>query len=245
MKALIGITASYLRGDSVDFNHKHLIENREYYLLDQKYCQAVERSGGLPIIIPFSQSIEDIKPLLDQLDGIIFSGGADIHPLYYGEEPQKGLGGVLPHRDQFEMKLMKYLLQKDKFPILAICRGLQILNVVQGGTLYQDLRKEENNAHLCPMIPVNLGAHSALVEKDSLLESILGLEKISVNSYHHQAIKKLGKNLLVNLKAPDGIIEGLEMKGKKLLALQWHPELMDGEVAKTIFDQFISWAEEA
>jgi putative glutamine amidotransferase len=227
MRPLIGITSSY----SWD-NHSHTIPN--------SYVDAVERGGGTPVLLPPTFQI-DVEQLLDAVDGLVLTGGVDVDPQHYGENPRPQLGTIDPKRDDFEIKITKEALRRGK-PILAICRGHQVLNVAAGGTLIQDTTsqvpealKHRQNA------PTYYPSHTVRVQEGSRLHGIFGKGELGVNTFHHQAVKDLGEGLVATAWAPDGVIEAMELAGDTfVLGVQWHPERMiDGEMLK-IFKAFIA-----
>ncbi len=209
------------------------------------YVESVERAGGCPIILSSVDNCETLEPVLDKLDGIIFSGGTDINPFYYNDAPRYGLEEVKPKRDRYEFQLLKTCFEEYSFPILGICRGMQLLNIFQGGTMYQCLEKEkpEGLMHaLMTKFPLHYPSHIVEIEKDSRLFGLVKEKQIYVNSLHHQGVKDIGENLLATAVAPDGIIEGLELPGERfVVAVQWHPEMMSekDEYAKAIFGGFV------
>jgi len=213
--------------------------------LSTYYVESVEAAGGCPLILSRVESCDSIKPVLDQLDGIIFSGGTDINPHYYNDDPRYGLQQVKPGRDQYEFELLRTCLNNYSFPILGICRGLQLLNIYQGGNMYQCLEKEkpEGIMHaLWEKFPMHYPSHAVQVEKDSRLFALIQEEKVLVNSLHHQGIKELGQNLISTARSSDGLIEALELVGDRfVVAVQWHPEIMSTrcEIAASIFKGFI------
>ena len=157
---------------------------------------------------------------------MILSGGHDVDPRFYGEEPLQKIGATWPERDHFDMLLLK-LAEENGIPVLGICRGAQIINVAHGGTLYQDLsyRKELTLKHMQGHTPA-LPTHSMEVEADSKLAEILGKTEFRVNSFHHQLIKDVAPDLKAVATAPDGVVEGIENKKGNVIAVQWHPEML-------------------
>ena len=206
------------------------------------YVHAVEACGGTPVILPYSAKSETLNEYVRLCDGFMFTGGADIAPDRYGEEKSALCGEVQPYRDEHEFKMLEKALSTGK-PILAICRGAQLVNVAFGGTLYQDLPSERPSDVLhkqrqAKMLP----SHNVSIVKNTPLYKLAGLEQMTANSFHHQAIKTLGKELFVMATAPDGIIEAAYLDGAQYLrAYQWHPErLVDtDEKNKEIFVDFI------
>ncbi|MDD4495718.1 MAG: gamma-glutamyl-gamma-aminobutyrate hydrolase family protein, partial [Eubacteriales bacterium] len=179
-----------------------------------------------------------------KIDGLYATGGHDIDPTLFGEEPHPGLGTVIPARDQSEIKLIKKMMEMKK-PILGVCRGGQILNIASGGDMYQDINSQIDKQLLQhrQKAPVEHMSHYVHVEKDSLLYRITGEEKFKINSYHHQANRNVSKGFQVSGKASDGIVEAIESKELPfVLGLQWHPEattLIDDQPSVKIFEAFI------
>ncbi|KAA0966932.1 gamma-glutamyl-gamma-aminobutyrate hydrolase family protein [Sporosarcina sp. ANT_H38] len=230
MKPVIGITTD------VGEDGKSILKNT--------YVQAVIRAGGLPMIVPVGVE-EDVAQLVAMLDGILLSGGSDINPMLFNEEPHAHLGEVSPSRDSIELELTRRMLETGK-PILGICRGLQVLNVAVGGTVYQDLHKQNDGPILQHMqkAPNTHLSHYVQVEKGSLLESIAGSERIQVNSFHHQSLKDVPPFFKVTGVASDGIIEAIESTDKQFVfGVQWHPEALSvtgDAISLRIFERFIS-----
>ena len=218
MKPLIGITAG-------------TIYNKEFpyypftYGQMHTYAEAVSVGGGTPVILP----IGEVKDVLPRLDGVLFAGGNDVSPELYGEKPlHVEKRGVDAPRDEFEVALMKQALA-EHVPVLAICRGMQLLNVVRGGTLYQDIGAQVPGAHEHKgrMIKEDFQhlAHELSIVPESKLAEILGTVKIKSNTHHHQAVHAVGKDLTVNAHAEDGIVEGIEdMSRGFVMGVQPHPE---------------------
>lgn len=209
--------------------------------INDPYIRAVERAEGIPIILPVSKP-EFASKLINNIDGLILSGGRDISPYNYGEEPLNEIMAIDPDRDAFEFALLKEALAKNK-PILAICRGAQILNVLLGGSLYQDISynkdfKLQHAQESAPYIPV----HRIKTEKNTFINSVLGDEAF-VNSLHHQVIKSLGNNLKVTASSSDGVIEAIEKTDSSfVIGVQWHPEILakDNQKMQTIFNALTS-----
>lgn len=195
------------------------------YAMREDYVRSVEQAGAIPVVLPPVRP-EDVTTLLDRLDGVLLSGGVDVDPVLYGQAPHPKLGRVNRRRDDFELALTREALRRDQ-PILAICRGHQVLNVATGGTLVQDIPSiiEGGMEHAAPG-PRWRRSHRVDVTASSRLREILGQGAFSVNSIHHQAVDRLGEGLAVSARCPeDGVIEGLEMPGRRfVIAVQWHPE---------------------
>ncbi|MGD1995808.1 MAG: gamma-glutamyl-gamma-aminobutyrate hydrolase family protein [Anaerolineae bacterium] len=220
---LIGITA---RSESPSGSPE-----KPLYAVAQTYVQAVRRVGGLSLILSPVVDEEEAGLLLSRLDGLILSGGGDVAPARYGEEEDPAVQGVDPQRDRSELALTRRALGTG-LPVLAICRGVQVLNVVLGGTLYQDISTQL--PHSLPHLPADgeprgAAAHPVRLAADSRLRAILGTEEVRVNSSHHQAAKDVGEGLVVTARAPDGVIEGLEYPPHPFcIGVQWHPESASG-----------------
>lgn len=194
--------------------------------VNNDYVEAVTLGGGIPVLIPVSEDEDIIKMQIDLVDGIILSGGYDVDPLIYGEQPSQKSGFTYPKVDEFCLKAAKYAIKKDK-PVLGICKGIQILNVLYGGTLYQDLSLMDG----CYIKHVQgskreIPTHLVHIKKDSVLFPILG-DKVLTNSYHHQCIKSIGQGFSAAAAADDDVIEAIERTdGTFVLGIQWHPEMM-------------------
>ncbi|MEK4713954.1 gamma-glutamyl-gamma-aminobutyrate hydrolase family protein [Sporosarcina sp. FSL K6-5500] len=230
MKPVIGITTD------VQQDGENILKNT--------YVQAVIRAGGLPMIVPVGLE-QDVEQLIEMFDGLLLSGGNDINPMLFNEEPHEYLGVVSPSRDSSELELARRMLKTGK-PILGICRGLQVLNVAVGGTLYQDLYKQNDSPILqhIQKAPNTHCSHYVQLDKGSLLESIAGSERIQVNSYHHQSLKEVPSDFKVTGVASDGIVEAIESTDEQfVLGVQWHPEALSAAgdaVSLRIFERFIS-----
>jgi putative glutamine amidotransferase len=195
------------------------------HAMREDYVRSVEQAGSVPVVLP-PVSPGDVPVLLDRLDGVLLSGGVDVDPVLYGQAPHPRLGRVNRRRDEFELALTREALRRD-VPILAICRGHQVLNVATGGTLVQDVPSIVERAveHDGPG-PRWRRAHRVEVTAPSRLREILGQDALDVNSIHHQAVDRIGEGLAVSARCPeDGVVEGLEMPGRRfVVSVQWHPE---------------------
>lgn len=191
------------------------------------YTKAIIDAGGLPVMLNITRDEAMIEEYAALVDGVLFSGGDDVDPAAYGEEQQWGCGDICPLRDEFEIKLVHTLLEKypDK-PILGICRGTQVLNVAMGGTLYQDLKCNQEGCirHQQQQLS-RYASHAANITEGSRLSEIYQGTKAMVNSFHHQAVKDIGNHLVITAYANDGVIEGFEMPDHPyFVGVQWHPE---------------------
>ncbi len=244
MKPVIGVCTNYSLEKSVGTQTRLGLQDQAWHLIADDYISAIEKAGGVPIILPVTENEETRQQLLSQIDGILFTGGSDLDPQLYGELPSYGLGPVQPRRDQHEINLAKRALYETDLPILGICRGMQLLNVVTGGTLFQDLKqdKPEGMNHGLSTSPKAHPVHPVAITKDSLFHHVFESETIGVNSYHHQAIRQIGEGFEATMVAPDGLIEGIEWKGDRFVcAVQWHPEMMATSVPQiaSLFNAFI------
>jgi putative glutamine amidotransferase len=213
------------------------------YSLASRYCDAIENAGGLPIIIPHSRSRTRIRHLLRRIDGLLISGGGfDIDPAYYGEQPIAKLGKINPQRTFTELESIAFGLDRD-LPMLGICGGAQAINVALGGSLYQDIETQLPAAQKHQQEErSDRYRHVVELVRGTLLYKVCRRQRLKVNTTHHQAIRKLGKDLAVNATAPDGLIEGIESKKHSfVLGLQWHPEVLarSEAVQRRIFLSFV------
>jgi putative glutamine amidotransferase len=203
--------------------------NLPLFATTQTYVQAAELGGGAPVLIPPHLEEAKLRAIFEHLDGLILSGGGDILPAWFGEEDSGLLWSVDERRDRAELALARWALA-EKLPLLAICRGIQVLNVAAGGTLVQDIPTQVPNALTHSTVaghPVTTIAHTVEVAAGSRLAALVGAGELGVNSAHHQAVKAVGAGLAVTARAPDGIIEGLESPTHPFcLGVQWHPEAM-------------------
>lgn len=193
------------------------------YALQASYVDAVLAAGGLPILLPHAQ--DAAGAYLALLDGLVLTGGAfDVPPELYGEEKRGVCGPTKPVRTAFEKDLLEAALAA-RLPVLAVCGGMQLLNVARGGTLYQDLPADAGiTGHEQPA-PKDVPSHDALVAEGTHLAALVGAGPIRVNSTHHQAVKDPGQGVLVSARAPDGVIEAIELPDLPFaLGVQWHPE---------------------
>ena len=218
------------------------IDNNLVTTVPDAYNDAIEKAGGTPILLPYVRKEETVTQFVALCDGILFSGGADIDPRRYGEEAKPTCGGIEHYRDEMEFLVLKKALEASK-PILAICRGAQLVNAAFGGTLYQDIPSEYDTpiAHR-QKEPKLSPSHDVQIISDTPLDQLMGTERITANSFHHQAIKTLGKGLEIMAVADDGIVEAVYAPDASYLrAYQWHPErLYDIDANnRKIFKEFI------
>ena len=202
--------------------------------LSPAYPDAIMKAGGTAVLLPVIHSREEADALLATLDGIVFSGGVDVDPVWYGEEPLNETVEIDKVRDYSDSLLARAALDSGK-PILAICRGEQLLNVVMGGSLFQDIPSQVEG-HLTH----GGGAkHMIQIDKGSFLHTIFGVESMEVNSYHHQAVKVPAEGVKVTARSEDGIVEAYE--ADRIWAVQFHPEKTLAEGDETILPLFRAW----
>jgi putative glutamine amidotransferase len=240
-RPLIGITCNYYPAqDDRDFSR-----GRDVNYLQVDYHKYLENAGGIPILLPVLHNKEVLQQTIARIDALFLSGGVDIAPEFYNEEIyNEEWPGEIP-RSQFEIDVFKIALQQNK-PVFGICRGLQVINVAMGGTLYQDLGKQRNldNHRVIQGKPVP--HHNVILETDSWLHKVIGDTTIRVNSSHHQAIKTVAPGLKITAKSDDGVIEGIESTNSNfVVAVQWHPERMEADHAKILAENLIQVAAEA
>ncbi|MDR1731415.1 MAG: gamma-glutamyl-gamma-aminobutyrate hydrolase family protein [Synergistaceae bacterium] len=239
MQPLIGITSYFLNTRDKDNKPLERYLSPNVYVSYPTYVHRVERAGGIPIDIPYYLDDASVFALAEKLDGILFCGGEDVNPQYYGE-PVAGTKTVVPERDALEFKLLDAFFKLRK-PIFGICRGEQVINTFFKGSLIQDIAREnkgyiEHSRSDNPDSPV----HKIAVKTGTRLHSILGETTVNVNSLHHQAARTPGEGLVVSARSEDGLVEGLELPDYPfLLGVQWHPERLDIPPHFALFEEFI------
>lgn len=214
--------------------------------LRSTYTTALALSGALPLIIPLQLPEVILRAIFDRLDGLCLAGGGDVDPAHYGEEPHPALRGVDIERDRTELLLTRWALQAD-LPILAICRGIQMLNVAAGGSLYQDIAAQVTGAlqhtYRLEDSPWERPTHRVRIAPGSRLAALLETEEWATNSFHHQAVKEVGDGFRPVAWTDDGVIEAIEHPSRKFaLGVQWHPEGMfqTDELARRLFAAFVA-----
>jgi putative glutamine amidotransferase len=222
---VIGVTATLKE----DIEHEDGRPLGRYTRADLDYVAGVAEAGGAPVVLPPVPGVS-VDALLRGIDGLLLSGGSDLDPGYYGEEPSPELGPTIPERDEFEVALLRGALDRG-LPVFGICRGLQVMNVVLGGSLYQDLPTELPDGSIAhrQAAPKWQWTHEVRAYGGSALAGILGTGGLKVNSYHHQAIKDLADGLVVSARSTDGVVEAVEYRDlseRWLVGVQWHAEAM-------------------
>jgi putative glutamine amidotransferase len=196
-----------------------------FFSLRRDYLRSVEAAGGLPLVLAPGRP-SDAPALMDRVQGVLFTGGSDVDPSLYGEAPHPRLGDVFRDRDEFELALCREALDRD-LPILGICRGHQVLNVATGGTLIQDIPSDVTGGEVHDSERERWErSHDVRILPGTRLRELLGEDRVAVNSFHHQAVKDLGRGLRVSaVSGEDDVIEGIEGESSRfVLGVQWHPE---------------------
>jgi putative glutamine amidotransferase len=209
----------------------------------ESYILSVTTAGGIPLLIPLGLKEDRLDEILERVDGVLFSGGGDIHPAVFGGKDHPEISQVDEDRDRVEIELYRNIIRQG-IPFLGICRGLQVINAASGGTLYTHIADQHPNAlehYNYPILPYTHLSHSVQVEKNSKLRAITEQTELRVNSLHHQGIDRLADGFTATAFAPDGIIEAIEKNGHPYgLAVQWHPEwLLDHPPMLALFQSFI------
>ena len=206
------------------------------------YLNGIEQAGGIPFIFPLGADEEDAVRLCGLCDGFLFTGGHDVSPALYGEEPVNDTIAPCAARDALEAIVLRQALRQDK-PLLGICRGIQFLNAALGGTLYQDLPSQHPssvNHHMRP--PYDRAAHRVRLVGGSPLQKLLGVSDLGVNSYHHQAVRELAPGLRAMAESEDGLVEAVYLPSHTFAwAVQWHPEFSykTDAASRAIFEAFV------
>jgi putative glutamine amidotransferase len=210
------------------------------------YCEGINNAGGLGFLIPITQEEEILDCIIEKCDGFLISGGPDVDAKYYGEKNLPFNEDISPYRDFLEMYIVKKAVELNK-PLLGICRGIQIMNVVMGGTLYQDIYsqiKERDLSKHSQTAPKWYPTHEINIEAGTKLWEIFKKHSMGVNSYHHQAVKDVAPGFIISSRAQDGIIESIELQNHIFaIGVQWHPELMwqkNREHLK-LFEEFVNY----
>jgi len=223
MKPVIGVTPDFNAGDREDMGGRE-----PTYFLRARYIRAIEELGGIPLILPLVADTAARRLLLDRVDGLLLTGsGPDLPPRFYGERRRYKFPLVSARRADFELELVRQARTRD-LPLLGICGGMQTVNVACGGSLFQDIPSQVQNAldHRQKTKAVHV-SHPVAVTPKSLLKTIVNKATLMVNSSHHQSVKTVAPSLTASAAAPDGIVEAIESPAHRfLLAIQWHPEFL-------------------
>ena len=201
------------------------IERESYWMLPG-YMEALRDAGALPVMLPLTGGEDELRRMTELCDGFLLTGGQDVSPVLYGAEKETDKLGILcPERDIMDARLLRLAIEAD-LPVFGICRGLQLMNAALGGTLWQDLPTQRPGEILHrTKLPKDAVAHEVRLTEGGFLHALLGKDSLGVNSFHHQAIKTLAPCLRAAAVAPDGLVEAVELPGKRCVrAVQWHPE---------------------
>ena len=218
------------------------VDEEGRWWLNPDYMESVSMAGGIPAMLPLTENDEELEEIARRFDGFLFTGGPDVDPALYGQKREDFCGEIHGERDAMEMKLFRLAYALDK-PILGICRGIQLMNVALGGTLYQDIPTQAPSdiSHRVLGKPLARDTHEILVEPDCPFGNLP--LNLMVNSRHHQTIDRLAPGLAVRARAADGIIEAVYMPEKPhVRAVQWHPENFRNDLSRCIFEEFLSFA---
>ena len=242
-RPLIGLTTSERRNPVRDELLPHAEAGRDELVLNFHYMRAVTRAGGLPAVMS-PQPLDAVDELVARLDGLLVPGGPDVDPSMYGHEPDDDLGPTWLEVDRFEAAVVRAAEERG-LPVLAICRGMQLVNVAHGGTLIQHLPDHvgDDVTHRRASLEDQVATHPVRIEGGSRLAALLGSERLEVNSYHHQAPRDVGDGLRPVAWADDGVIEGLEAEDAWVVGVQWHAEAMQEAVEQqALFAGFVEAA---
>lgn len=241
-RPLIGITSNFDPKDELGIVSGMGGAGQAWNFLADDYIRTVERAGGIPVILPLFTDMETLKETVRHMDGVLVSGGHDINPKEYGERIKACCGRIILERDWSDLNVAKYVMEETNKPMLGICRGIQVLNVADGGSLYQDLETEGGyQNHGILQYARNYASHTVKFENGSRLADIYESEKTAVNSFHHQGVKKPGKHFKIGARSEEGVTEAIEYDGERfVIGVQWHPEMMfDSEEQQKIFKAFV------
>jgi len=235
MKPIIGITTYQSTN----------IHGQPTVVLMQSYIDAVMQAGGVPVLIPSMIAEDGWDALYSSLDGILFSGGGDIALEHFSGDPHPRIDDVEPERDSVELKMLNAAASDGK-PMLGICRGCQVMNVALGGTLYTHIPDQLPNAldHAYPGNKRTVLVHEVKLEEGTHIAEVMGEPIVKVNSLHHQGLKEIAPSLRITGRAPDGLVEAVELPDHPFaIAVQWHPEwLTDQQVTQNLFRKFVEAA---
>lgn len=218
-KPIIGIPANLL----TTIMPASVAVDRNY--VNMTYTNAIKSNGGVPLVIPFIDNPEGIDELLDLCDGFLIPGGEDIDPILYHEGPHQMIGEIRPDHDRFLLHILQYAADHHK-ACLGVCKGMQLIAVFGGGTLYQDIASQRNEASFAHSQKGGRDhlQHLVNLKQGSLIHSIINMDTVAVNSMHHQSVKSIGDDFWITAYADDGVVEAIESKDSLFLGVQWHPE---------------------
>lgn len=231
MNPVIGITASLDEG------------TKKAYKTNFGYVDSIILSGGIPMMIPVAGDVSNCRHIIHLMDALLIPGGEDVSPSLYNEEPIPQVTHTRKSVDIFEIEMIRLAREYNK-PILGICRGMQVINVAFGGSLYQDIAVQYRN-EICHSQSTEVAdepTHKVYLKENSHIAEILKANVVEVNSHHHQAVKNIAENLIVSGQSKDGVIEAIESQDGRIIGVQWHPELMvrKSRHSENLFRAFIA-----
>ncbi|HET6681465.1 MAG TPA: gamma-glutamyl-gamma-aminobutyrate hydrolase family protein [Gemmatimonadaceae bacterium] len=247
-RPVIGVTTQTLQAiDGIPDGLPHSVT------MNERYVTAAAAAGAVPWLVPLlDDDLDTLRAIYERLDGVLIPGGVDMDPSTFGEPPHEKLGRIDVARDRVELQLVRWAID-DRKPVLGLCRGLQVINVALGGTLYQDVEAQLPGAIRHDYFP-NFGfardhlAHEVELVDGTRLRALVGLERIAVNSMHHQGVRELASTLVASAVAPDGLVEAAEsVNGQFLLGVQWHPEVFEfsdphtRDIFRGFMDAALAW----
>lgn len=234
---------------NLDYDGQYLFPGYPRITINEDYPRSIAAAGGVPVLLPPHDDLTLLGRQLEGVDGLVLAGGADVDPLLYGQDPAVQTGAASPVRDAYEFEALRLAFEAD-LPVLAICRGLQVLNVWLGGTLHQDNALTGTTVKHWGAGEPSRGLHRIAIERGSFLAEAWGVDASTVNSFHHQCLDRVADGLRVVARASDGIIEAAELTGDPsgrprpaapVVGVQWHPEMMSREnaQAQALFRWFV------
>ena len=236
-RPLIGLVSGFAPPD----HQRSFSPGNSINLVELSYSRCIEKSGGVPLLIPYADDARVLSEYCDRLDGVVFTGGDDLDSAAYGQEMLPTPYPPIPERDEYEALFFHKYFETGK-PILGICRGIQAINVFCGGSLIQDMPSQMGIVHHMQEVGSTSIAHAVKTEEKSLIASLFGPEPIQVNSFHHQCVDAVGKGLKVTGYSEEGIVEVIEHEQHPFcLTVQWHPERMQSDERQMrLFSEFVT-----
>ena len=237
---MIGIACGFRHTTPAPYDRNTSLE----HTVREQYVNAVIQAGGVPILLPAVEDVKSLDRIESAIDGLLLPGGDDISPVHYGQEPHPALGDLSPECDESQLHITRRILAQDRpKPVLAICRGAQLLNVAAGGTLFQDIPSQiQNPIQHRQVSHTSVALHTIHIKTGSILHTVFGSELIQSNSYHHQAIDRIANGFVLSAESSDGVIEAIEMPGAPfVLGIQCHPEALCevDPIYQTLFGEFV------
>ncbi len=246
MRPIIGLSSYYVKAYEFSADRVRGLRDQDMLMTTMDYVESIYSAGGAALSISPIDSEDYLRTVVARIDGLLLTGGGDVNPRSYDQSLQKGIGRLEVERDVIELKLIEYALQRG-IPIMGICRGHQLLNVYFKGTLYQDINRHSERPieHVARQGLKSTEAHRVIFVRDCPLKRCFGRDEIYVNSFHHQAIDRLGEGLAICARSEDGYIEAIECENNpQVFGVQWHPEMMSRVAPDQmrIFEMLIEYA---